>query len=171
MFRRDVLERFDGFPEDVSYGEEPLLCWRIRNELNQQIHQLNAPMVEHDLAFSGWMDYWRRHVRIGATYAEIALRCYPTSDRLWFREMVVNLLWGTALVLSFALILIAPWLIRLLVVAGLVALVARKATQTMHRGYPSNVALVFGLHTYLAKIPVAFGICKWLVRRQDKGAE
>jgi glycosyltransferase involved in cell wall biosynthesis len=169
LYRREVLERLGGFPEDVAYGEEPLLCWRIRNELKMSIYQLNRTMADHDLGFRGFRDYWRRNVRCGATYAEIAARCRGTSDPLWLRETVSNALWAAALVVAGAAVLFGPWPVRALVVLGGLAVLGRKALQVRRRGLGWRVAAVYALHAYLSKLPIAWGELQWLVRRVFRG--
>lgn len=165
MYRREALDRLGGFPEDLPYGEEPYLCWRIRNELGMKIYQLNRTMADHDLGFRGWRDYWRRSVRCGATYAEIANRCRRSADRLWFREAVTNAAWAVALVAGVAALVLGPWPLRAAVLAAGLAVVARKTFQTARRGYSVGVALLYALHSYLAKLPIAWGECRWAFQR------
>jgi len=165
LYRRDVLDRLGGFPEDVAYGEEPYLCWRIRNELQLRIYQLNRTMANHDLGFNGLRDYWRRNVRCGMTYAEIAARFARTNDPLWLRESIVHLAWLGACVVAALLLMVGPGPLRLLVCAAMAAVVLRKFVQTRHAGYAPGVAAAFAVHTYLSKVPVALGELKWLAGR------
>jgi glycosyltransferase involved in cell wall biosynthesis len=167
LFRKSVLKEVDGFPEDVAYGEEPLLCWRIRNDLGLHIHQLKSHMVDHNLDYGGFGDYWRRHLRLGATYAEIAARCQGTSDPLWVRERRMNTGWSVALLAWIALIVVSPPLLRVVFAGSLFALVARKVMQTLGRGYGLGVAVIYGLHTYFCKLPIALGILRWRIRNRS----
>ncbi|MFA6244985.1 MAG: glycosyltransferase, partial [Candidatus Hydrogenedentales bacterium] len=100
MFRREAFEAAGGFPEDVRYGEEPLLCWRIRNEQKRQVYHLNRPMALHDIGFRRIEDYWRQYVRHGETYAEIAARCAGTDDPMWVRERTANFGWAGLMLLA-----------------------------------------------------------------------
>ncbi|MBI4559789.1 MAG: glycosyltransferase family 2 protein [Candidatus Hydrogenedentes bacterium] len=164
LYRREVLEKLGGFPEDLPYGEEPVFCWRIRNELGMKIYQLNRPMANHDLAFRGFGDYWRRNVRCGLTYAAVASRCFHSTDRLWLRETISNLIWGVVLVLSVIALFLDSWLVSAGVILALLALLGRKHIQFRARGYSNGVAALYAVHTYFAKIPIAAGIGLWLIR-------
>lgn len=169
LFRRDVLERMGGFPEEVAYGEEPLLCWRIRNELGLSIHQLNRRMVNHALGHRGIWDYWRRNVRVGATYAEIAYRCMGTKDPLWLREAVTNLLWAAVLFAAVGVLAVGPGWARFGVLGAGIALLARKAWQVRAAGL--GVGLIYAVHTYVVKIPLAFGELRWALRARRPASD
>ncbi|MBI5094652.1 MAG: glycosyltransferase [Candidatus Hydrogenedentes bacterium] len=168
MYRRDVLNEIGGFPEDVVYGEEPYLCWRIRNELGKKIYQINRLMADHDLGFAGWRDFWKRQVRCGATYAEIAVRCYHSNDRLWFKEAIMNAAWFGAILVALAVLITGPVPARWFVLIAALALFQRKFSQTIRAGHPADVAAIYALQTYYAKIPIAIGEIKWLISRLSK---
>jgi GT2 family glycosyltransferase len=171
MYRRDALTTAGGFPEDVAYGEEPLLCWRIRNEYGGRIYHLPRPMVLHDLAYTGFRDYWRRNVRVGETYAEIAVRLRETHEPFWTPEVRHNLRWFVALLL-LGVLLCTGLLVRGAAgsgIAGLVlllltALILRKTIQKRREGW--TVALVYALHTYCAKMGIGYGILRWKRRHR-----
>ncbi len=170
LYRREVLDALGGFPEDLPYGEEPYLCWRIRNERGMTIHQLNRTMAHHDLGFRGLRDYWRRTVRCGATYAEVAHRCRRSDDRLWLKETVSNPLWAAAYGGALALLIFGPAPVRLLVALGAAAVLLRKTIQTRRRGYSTGIAFLYALHVYLSKVPIAWGIFRWaFARRRPEG--
>lgn len=159
LFRAEAFRAAGGFPEEVDYGEEPLLCWRLRNLHGWEIHHLHRPMADHDLAFAGFADYWRRTVRVGKTFAEIAPMCQDTADPLWGDRIRSTMGWVGAYVAVALWTLFAPELFRLLPFAILAAVLARKAAQFRGRGW--DVALAYAAHTYFAKIPTAWGIATW----------
>ena len=161
MFRREVISAIGGFPEDVAYGEEPYLCWRIRNELQRTIWHLPQPMALHDLAYKGFADYWRRSARTGATYAEIAARCAGTRDPLWQSDVRSSLVWTAAYAAGALWFLLAPFPWDCLPLALLLAVLARKALQRIRRGVSLDVAVIYALHTYFAKLNIGYGILKW----------
>jgi glycosyltransferase involved in cell wall biosynthesis len=164
MFRRDVIEKVGGFPEDMPYGEEPWLCWRIRNELGLGVHQLDRRMVNHDLAFRGFRDYWRRGVRCGETYVEVASRCWHTADKFWLRETLRNIIWSGVILVALLLLIFAPTPIRLAVLLLILAVIARKGYQFWRRGRPFGIAMLYGFHAYFIKLPIAWGEVKRLAR-------
>lgn len=164
LFRRETLEQAGGFPEDVAYGEEPYLCWRIRNELGKKVYCLARVMADHDLGFSGFGDYWRRSVRTGATYAEIAARCRGTSDPLWSGESRSNTVWALATLAWAAVVIAAPWPVKAAALLVAVAVLTRKALQKLRAGHGLSVAAVYALHSYFVKIPLAYGQLKWRLK-------
>lgn len=168
MFRREVLERTGGFPEDVAWGEEPYLCWRIRNELGLKVYQLDRFMADHDLGFSGFGDYWRRCVRTGAAYAEIAARCYRSNDRLWLKDTVGNVLWAIGLTSVLVLFIIGPGWLRLVVAGVAAAIFARKTLQGLLKGHGPGVAVLYAFHTYFAKFPFVYGQLRFWCKRGVK---
>ena len=163
LFRNEIISKVGGFPEDIEYGEEPYLCWRIRNELGKRIHYLDRCMVTHDLALKGFCDYWRRNVRVGRTYEEITFQCMHSSDPLWLRESAMNLVWGGGILLILlGVVFLSGWW-RALMVVGLAVPVVRKAIQKTQSGIPVSVAFAYGIHTYFVKIPVGLGQMTWLM--------
>jgi len=161
LFRRAPLLEAGGFPEDVAYGEEPLLCWRLRNHQGLGIYHAHALMAHHDLAYQGFRDYWRRNVRVGRTYAEIAARCRGTAEPFWSREVRATLLWATVLLGLAVLAVGLPGLWRLLPLALLAGIWARKTVQAWRGGAAPSVAAVYGAHTYFSKLGIAWGILRF----------
>lgn len=160
LFRRDALEKAGGFPEDVRHGEEPLLCWRLRNDHGCRVWHRHALMARHDLAYTGFPDYWRRNVRVGETYAEIAALLKNTSEPFWTRECAGILRWAGILLGGLLVILFAPRIISLATLLLAAALIIRKTLQTMRRGHTAGVGILYALHTYFSKLGGAWGILR-----------
>jgi glycosyltransferase involved in cell wall biosynthesis len=169
MYVRRNLENAGGFPTDVAYGEEPLLCWRLRNEHGKKIYQLDQVMAQHNLGFRGLRDYWRRNVRCGQTYAEIAARCWRTPDPLWRKECIMNAAWAFAILAAFVAFMLGNLWIKGAVIAATLLIIARKLVQTRLKGYPFPVSLVYAIHTYFSKLSIAWGECRWTMRRLFAG--
>jgi glycosyltransferase involved in cell wall biosynthesis len=169
MWKREPLQALGGFPEDVKYGEEPLLCWRLRNESKLRVWHLHAPMALHDLAYQGFVDYWKRNVRVGESYAEIADRCAGTSEPFWSEEVSANLRWGLALAGAVFVLFFAPGFIKGVAVMAVLGIIARKTWQTHERGCDWEVSLIYAIHTYLAKLGIAYGIAKWQWSKNKQG--
>lgn len=165
MYRTAVIRTAGGFPEDVAFGEEPLLCWRIRNEHGGTIWHLRQTMALHDLAYRGFADYWRRSARTGEAYAEIAARCQGTRDPMWRGAVRSNVQWTVLYGAGALWTLGAPGVWRALPLALLAAVLARKALQRGLHGTPWDVAVLYALHTYFAKLNIGYGILRWRLRR------
>jgi cellulose synthase/poly-beta-1,6-N-acetylglucosamine synthase-like glycosyltransferase len=168
VWRRDALDAANGFPETVAYGEEPYLCWRVRNELGLKINYLDRLMVDHNLDYSGFGDYWRRNVRCGETYAEIAHLCYNTPDRLWFTMTISNLVWSTVLISALVLFLFGSIIIKACAVILLFLVLLRKTLQMLNRKNKLSVSIGYAAHVYFSKIPLAWGECFWFFQYLKK---
>lgn len=168
MWRRSVLKTINGFPESVQYGEEPFLCWRVRNELDYEIYFLNQTMADHNLDYAGFGDYWQRNIRCGQTYAEIAYLCYNTPDRLWFKMTVSNLAWSAGLISALVIFLAGPQFIKAWIAILLFLILLRKILQMLNRKNKLAVSIGYAVHVYFSKIPLAFGELKWFFRMLKK---
>jgi glycosyltransferase involved in cell wall biosynthesis len=167
MFRASAFRAAGGFPEDVAYGEEPLLCWRLRNDHSLRIHHLHRDMVRHDLAFRGFADYWRRCVRVGEAYGEISARLKHTADPLWRRETRTTLRWAAILLALLVAPLLLPGALAPIPPLLLLGVLARKALQAWRNGQPLPIAVLYALHLYVAKLPTAWGILRATRRKQS----
>ena len=172
LFRRDVLRRAGGFDETLIAGEEPDLCLRIRGAQGLTLLALDVPMVRHDMNMTRFGQYWRRRVRTGHAYAEVGRR-YP-AFRSWRSGRWRNLAHATALPAALVLSLAfwSAWPLALYVVLASL-LVLRNARRLRGRVGSWDGALLYALHHYLGKVPMAWGQCTyWLraaLRREPQG--
>jgi len=161
LMRRDVLEAVGGFDETLIAGEEPELCQRIRAAGHIILH-IDHPMTLHDLAMTRWRQYWRRAVRTGRAYIEVADRCQRRGSRLWRREVRTNLMQGTALVALPAIgVGLSVWTASLrpllAVVALLTLLVCRTAARARWRSPEWATRVLYAIHSHLLHVPILVG--------------
>ena len=71
MIRAEALQAARGYRNELIAGEEPEFCLRLR-KLGWKIWRLDAEMTRHDAAMTRFAQWWRRTVRSGYAYAEIA---------------------------------------------------------------------------------------------------
>jgi cellulose synthase/poly-beta-1,6-N-acetylglucosamine synthase-like glycosyltransferase len=156
LFRRDALVRVGGFDETLIAGEEPELCARLRRNGAGRIICLDEPMVRHDMNMTRFGQYWRRCMRTGHAYAEVS-RMHPELHG-WRRARVRNVVHTVAPVaaLVLSLILRSPWPLVLWAVLIGTAMV-RNAWRLRSRVGSLRGALLYSLHHYLAKMPMAIG--------------
>jgi len=161
LMRRECLEFSEGFDANLIAGEEPDLCRRIRAAGGRILH-IDVPMTGHDIAMQHLSQYWRRAVRTGYAYAEIAARYRDTADPLWTAESRANILRGSIYIAAIpaagviALVL-NSWLpIIALAVAGL--LVAMRTAFLARWKHASRGTLIlFGIHSHVQHIPILLG--------------
>jgi glycosyltransferase involved in cell wall biosynthesis len=164
LFRRWVLHKKGGYDEGLIAGEEPDLCFRIRDELDMTILQLDELMTRHDANMHRFREYWRRCFRTGHAYAEVGGRHqrYTRWRRNRWRVMIHALLPVIAMVLSLALRSSWPMLIWLILMAVAIA----RSTWRHRRRMGSLVnAFKYALHLYLSKWPTAMGQCDYWCRK------
>ena len=166
MARAEVLRDVGGFPEHVAAGEEPFMCWHIRNTRHMTIHHLQDKMADHDLGFRGFRDYWQRSVKTGAAYIEVASHFWHTSDPLWRTDTLSILTWAAIMALAVLLLVVGPNnYVRGAVMLVILGVLVRKFLQFARRGHPAKACLIYAVHTYFSKIPLALGVLSWLFRR------
>ena len=165
MWRMTAIAGEGYFDEDLRLGEEPDLCYRIRQQ-GGRIVCLSIPMVKHDLDILRFGQYWKRGENSGAAYLRVAARYWRNPEKLWMRETIRNfvepLVWAAVLVSGWWLVmlplaimlLLGWWLARALSVARRV----RGRTANWEDG------LIYGVHTQFMRIPIAIGQFKELLR-------
>jgi glycosyltransferase involved in cell wall biosynthesis len=172
LIRRELLERIGGYNEHLIAAEDTELCARIRATGSTILH-VDRPMVRHDLAITRFSQYWRRAVRSGYAYAEVAEQISPNDAPAWYRNARRNRIQGAAMV---ALIAAGPVLsikfgsfVPLLAVITIIAALAlRTAIRTQWKKSPLSTRLLHGLHSHLVQIPLLFGQLKYM-RDRSRG--
>jgi glycosyltransferase involved in cell wall biosynthesis len=172
LMRRSSLERANGFNPDLIAGEEPDLCRRMRAAGDSILH-IDLPMTGHDLAIYHFSQYWRRAVRAGHAYAEVAARYQNTPDPFWSSESRANLLRGSLyLALSAGICAVSIYLhsfIPLLAgLTGLAMLSIRTALSCRWKGVSWDTLLLFGIHSHLQQVPILQGQILFLFGRWRK---
>ena len=167
LMRREALERVDGFDDTLIAGEEPELCRRLREKDYRVLH-VDLPMTLHDLGIHSFSAYWRRALRAGHAYAEVAHRYRNSPDPLWRDESRRNL-WHGILMLASPVILVlvtsaSPGLALGLCIAAL-AIIARSAHRCGWKSPDRTSRYLYAIHSHLQQIPILFGQLAWHVHR------
>lgn len=164
MWRMSVIADNGFFDEDIRIGEEPDLCYRVRHK-GGRILCVDFPMVTHDLGMHGFAQYWDRAVNSGRGYASIAMRFRRNSEKMWFREMLINFVEPAAWIVLFLIggyffgwgralgIVLAWWLIRGVQIAY----------KLRNRKVGWDTALMYGLHCQFVRLPLVLGQLKVLL--------
>lgn len=163
LYLHDALEIVGGFDESLIAGEEPDLCYRIREGQGKLVMSLDQPMIQHDINMTRFAQYWRRCTRTGHGYAEIAHR-HPglRSWRIAHRREPAHVLVGLA-ALALSLGFWTPWPVA--VWAGLLAAaVLRNAMRVRNRVGGFRSAILYSVHHYIAKLPITIGECTYWFR-------
>lgn len=164
LFRRDVLLDQGGYDESLIAGEEPDLCFRIRDRLGMVILRLDEPMTLHDIDMKRFSQYWRRCFRTGHAYAEVSHR--QPGFFVWRRKCQRNIV--HAMVAIFVIVMsiaqLSPW--PIVVWMGLMCmLLIRNALRYRSQVGSMAGAFLYSMNHYIAKVPILAGQCDYWLRR------
>jgi glycosyltransferase involved in cell wall biosynthesis len=92
LVRMAAFTAVGGFCADLIAGEEPDLCFRLRQR-EWGVFRLDAEMTLHDASMTRAAQWWRRSVRSGYATAEAYYRrgAYDASLR---RQVISNVFWA-----------------------------------------------------------------------------
>lgn len=90
-----AFERVNGYREDLIAGEEPEMCYRLR-QLGYRIVRIPAPMTLHDANISRPSQWFKRVKRSGHATAEHAILHGAEQERFGLKGTMSNVFWGLA---------------------------------------------------------------------------
>ncbi|WP_082477399.1 glycosyltransferase [Rhizobium sp. Leaf371] len=96
LIRADLFRQMGGYRSDLIAGEEPELCVRLR-AAGWSIWRLDCEMTQHDADIHRFGQWWRRAVRSGHAFAEVAGLHRHAESRIWGRSLGRAILWGGVL--------------------------------------------------------------------------
>jgi glycosyltransferase involved in cell wall biosynthesis len=167
LVRREALERVEGFDDTLIAGEEPELCRRLRGKHYRVLH-MDIPMTLHDLGVDSFSAYWRRAVRAGHAYAEVANRYRNSPDPLWRNDARRNLQKGF-LLLASPMILVLAFSVSPALALGLgiaaAAIIARSAHRCAWKSTDRTSLWLYAVHSHFQQIPILFGQLNWHLYR------
>lgn len=115
LIRLAALQDVGGYREDLIAGEEPEMCYRMRQK-GWRILRLADEMTLHDAAMTRFGQWWQRSRRAGHTYAEGVAIHGAGPERYRIPELRRALIWGLGLpfVTLFGVLVVGPWALILL---------------------------------------------------------
>lgn len=164
LFRRARLLRVGGYDPTLIAGEERDLCHRMIHDGGGAVLRLDEPMTLHDIDMHRFGQYWKRCVRSGYAYAQVAARYRDL--RAWRRTCRRNLAHAVVLAAVVALSAVLGWW-WLLAAWGvlLCAAIARDAWRCRRQVGSMGGALLYAVHHYLSKVPTTVGHLDYYLRR------
>jgi cellulose synthase/poly-beta-1,6-N-acetylglucosamine synthase-like glycosyltransferase len=161
LMRREALVQVNGFDESLIAGEEPEMCRRMRAKGWKILH-VDRPMTGHDLAMTGWPQYWKRATRAGYAYAQVSERFRNSGLPFWEedarrnrnRALTLCTVFACGIALSAAIFSIWPMALAVLLFA---ALAFRTATRIRWKSPSFVTRILYGLHSHLQQIPIFLG--------------
>ena len=110
MMRADVFEKIGGYRANAVVGEDNEICIRVRAG-GWRIWRIDSDMTAHDAAMLRFAQWWKRTVRTGYGFAEVASLYGAPPERYFVWESWRAWIWGVLVPLvCLALTLILwPW--------------------------------------------------------------
>ena len=164
LARRMALESVNGFNATMIAGEEPEMCFRLRNE-NWGIWRIGEEMTSHDAGMNSFGQFWQRNKRAGYAFAERCSMHATKAKPYCVREVTSIVFWALmipviAVCLSFTSLL-GSFLILMAYPAMMLRIFLRrlKLRNTIRR------SLIYSVLTSLGKFPQFAGVAKCFIAR------
>lgn len=164
MIRVSDLQKVGGWRSNLVVGEDMDLGMRLRMS-GRRLVCLPESMALHEMGIRTVGELWRRAVRSGYGYAELAALHGRTRCRRWLRRTLSNLVYGAILPLVLAMLLFVWWPLSCLVAGAYPLLATRMALQRWRRGDSFGLAVLYGLATVAYKFAGAVGAIRFLAHR------
>ena len=168
LIRVDAFRKVGGYRTEFIAGEEPDLAARLRLA-GHRLVRLNHEMTLHDLAMTGFSQWWRRTVRSGHALAQLGHTYGGEPLRFYRAPWRSTLFWGAAVPagILFLAILFSAWALFLFPLAY-AYLLARIMRYRLQRGDDRDSAFAYGLFTTLGKFPQLVGMMRFYRNRWSK---
>ena len=160
LYRVEAFQSVNGFRSDIIAGEEPELCFRLR-EASWSIWRIDAEMTLHDANITKFSQWWKRAVRCGHAYAEGMYLHGKKSEAYKVRETMRNVIWGILLPLLILLLsIINGWFLLLALLYPLQILKIRILGDFKHKNN-----WIYTIFLVLSRFPESYGQIKYWVNR------
>ncbi len=170
LVRTEVFREAGGFNNSLIAGEEPELCYRLRQQ-DWRIHRIDMPMTYHDAAMVRIGQWLRRSARCGYAYAARAALHWRDGNRYCWRENARIVLWALLLPTTIAVLsaMITPWF---LVMALVLPIQFVRIVRYISAKRPGIPTLAYSFFTVLGKWPEFYGqmlfVVRWLRGREQR---
>jgi GT2 family glycosyltransferase len=164
LMRVAALAAVGGWRADLVAGEELDLSSRLRAR-GFELHRIERDMCRHDIGITRWSELWRRAIRTGHSYAELAILHPRTGPARWRRRTLGNVGYGLILPLAFVVGVLAYRPLAAFALAIYLLLVGRLAAGRLRRRDPVRVAFAYALATTVCKVAASIGVLKLAVSR------
>ncbi len=162
MYRIGALKQVNGFKSDMIAGEEPELCFRLR-EAGWHIYRHEAEMALHDAAMTRLAQWWKRATRAGYAYALGASLHSDSPERYRVKETLSIWLWGLVVPVLGVVLAVPTQGISLILLCGYPMLACRVYRYMRGRDFPAREAGLYACFCVLAKFPQLQGQLRfWL---------
>lgn len=163
LMRAKAFREAGGFNAGLVAGEEPELAQRMRRS-GWRIACLDEEMAVHDAAITRFGQWWKRSVRSGHAYAQVAWMGTGLRGRFGLRASMRIWFWAVVLPAAAGILLrFRPWW-ALAIPALYLLQMAKIAAGRRRQGASPGLACVYALLWLPGQIAQALGQCRFLAR-------
>ena len=160
VIRSEAFKAVAGYRDELIAGEEPELCLRLR-ELGWKIWRLDAEMTYHDAAITRFSQWWKRTVRSGYAYTEIAQLHKNSKFRIYAQEAKRAAIWGGLLPVMICI----GTLIHPTIMIGILIYPAQVCRIALRQGGDRSTAWLYAFFLTVAKFAELQGMLKYYLRQ------
>lgn len=158
LMRVAAVRAVGGFRDDLTAGEEPELCARLRAR-GGRVWRIDAEMTRHDAAMLRFRQWWWRGVRGGFGYAQARDMTAALPQPLYRAEVRRAAFWAG--ILPFAAVVLAMLVHPAFLLLPVVAFAVQVARMALHGRTPRGMAWRHAFFTMLAKVPELQGVIRY----------
>jgi hypothetical protein len=122
-------------------------------------------MALHDIRMRRFSQYWRRSIRAGHAYAEVAWRRRKGIGGEWRRQVASILAYGLVLPLGFIASLVWFWPAAVIIGLLYLRLVLAITRRYVRKGHGIGLSLAYALFTAVCKAAGVIGVTRYLLGR------
>ncbi|MEN8140596.1 MAG: glycosyltransferase [Thermodesulfobacteriota bacterium] len=165
LARAEAFGQVGGFNPAVVAGEEPELCYRLRQR-SWRVMRLAEAMTRHDAAITTFGQWWRRSLRTGHAFAQgYALHGRAGRERYYRRESLQSWFWALLLPLLVVVLAVMGGGKILLLLPLVYGLQMARIFCRSHKRLGRAPAAPYAFFTLLGKWPQFMGQLLFVKRR------
>lgn len=166
LYRVDALQQVGGFDPSFIAGEEPELCFRLR-QAGYKIHRLDAEMTLHDADMFTFRQWWKRAERSGYAFFLNARKHGGSAEKFKRREVFSIFFWAAATLGLILLTAVTGSLLPLFTMLAVFCLQVVRIAGRSHRvreHFGRRATYQYAGFVMLAKVPQCIGILKAMLK-------
>jgi len=162
LIRTSALIEVDGYKDFFVAGEEPELCYRLRQN-TWKIYRLDAEMTLHDANITRFSQWWKRASRAGFAFALAAKEHGKGNEKFGVRRALRSLIWSGLLGCILLISIIEPVMLLALLIYPLqiIKMFLKQKDKSLY-GFKSCVFLM------ISKLPEALGVLELVIKTFKK---
>jgi GT2 family glycosyltransferase len=163
MVRVDAFRKIGGFDPKAFVAEDHDFCMRLR-EAGYTLMRIDAEMTLHDIAITGFKQWFYRAVRSGYGFPLMALMHGRSRGKYCVRHVLSALFWAVALPLAILVTAFLPWpywILSPLLLLSYPIQILRIYRRHRSKGMAPDLAWHYGWTCTLARFPHALGVFRF----------